>query len=96
MSYPLVKVFNSTGYEVRGEVVYVSYLCSDDKYSLEPDAQWTALNRGVCLLKRITAEVITDEGVFQAIPYESSGTAYSNFAVIKTGSKSFVVTRIVN
>lgn len=95
MSYPVVKIHNSTSFIAKGKVSYMSLFCSDDNYSVTPDTTWTAKSRGVCLLTKITATVKTPEGDFVASPYTSSGTSYSNFAVISTGKNKFAVTRIV-
>jgi hypothetical protein len=96
MSYPLVKITNSTNYIASGKVSYRSIFCSDDNYSVTPNTTWQASSRGVCLLTKITATVKTPSGDIVATPYESSGTSYSNFAIIQTGPNTFAVTRIVN
>ncbi len=96
MSYPLVKITNSTNYVVSGKVSYMSIFCSDDNYTVSPNTMWEASSRGVCLLTEITATVKTPNGNIVATPYTSSGTSYSNFAIIQTGANSFAVTRIVN
>jgi hypothetical protein len=51
--------------------------------------------RGGCLLTEITATVQTPQGNIVAKPYTSSGTSYSQFAVINTGGNTFAVTRVV-
>jgi len=95
MSYPKVKIFNSTNFIASGKAHYMSIFCSDDSYVVTPGTGWEADSRGVCLLTKITATVKTPEGEVVAKPYTSTGTSYSNFAVIQTGAKSFAVTRIV-
>lgn len=96
MSYPLVRITNSTNYLVTGKVSYMSIFCSDDEYSVAANSTWEASSRGVCLLQNISAVVVTPNGEVFATPYSSSGTSYSQFAVIQTGTDSFAVTRIVN
>lgn len=96
MSYPLVEITNSTNYIVSGKVDYMGAFCSDDSYTVTPNTTWTTSSRGVCLLTKVSATVKTPNGEIVAKPYESSGTSYSRFAIIQTGSTSFEVTRIVN
>jgi hypothetical protein len=96
MAYPLVKITDSTNYVVTGKVSYMSAFCSDDNYTVTPNTTWQAKSRGVCLLTEITAVVQTPNGNVVATPYTSSGTSYSNFAILQTGPNSFAVTRIVN
>ncbi|MCW9707146.1 hypothetical protein [Fodinibius salsisoli] len=95
MGYPLVKISNSTRHVIRGKVEYASVFCSNDDYEINPGQEWEAESRGVCLLTKITARIFTDDGVIEASPYESSGTSYSQFAVVKRG-EDYVVTRVVN
>lgn len=95
MGYPLVTIHDSTSYNVSGKVSYMSMFCSDDDYSATPGTTWKATSRGVCLLTKITATVKTPGGDIVATPYTSSGTSYSQFAVINTGGNTFAVTRVV-
>ena len=95
-AYPPVSILNSTPFSAFGEVNYRSILCSDDNYNVAPSpATWTADSRGVCLVTRITAIVRTPNGDIAATPYTSSGTSYSQFAIIQTGPNQFEVTRRV-
>jgi len=97
MAYPLVKIANSTNHKVKGKVKYMSSFCSNDDYKIEPNSKWKAKHRGVCLLTEISADVEIGPNTFvTATSYKSSGTSYSNFAVIQTGEQSFELTRIVN
>jgi hypothetical protein len=91
MSYPLVKISNSTGHNATGKVVYSSWVCSNDDYSAGAGGSWTASSRGVCLVTEITAFI---DGVW-AKPYKSIGTSYSQFAIVKVDGK-YQVTRLVN
>jgi len=93
--YPPVSIVNSTDYNAFGTVEYASIFCSNDTYSVQRDQTWRASGRGVCLVTRITATVITPSGNIQAEPYESSGTSFSRFAIIQVGVNQFRVTRIV-
>jgi hypothetical protein len=95
MAYPLVKIHDSTSFNVSGTVSYMSLFCSNDRYSATPGTTWEARSRGVCLVTQITATVKTPDGNIEARPYKSSGTSYSKFAVINTGGNSFAVTRVV-
>lgn len=96
MSYPLVTIVDSTPFNISGEVEYASIFCSNDSYSATPNTTWSASSRGVCLVTKITATVITPNGNVQATAYTSSGTSYSRFAVIQTGPGKFEVTRRVS
>ncbi|MFD5022910.1 hypothetical protein ACFWMP_28900 [Paenibacillus sp. NPDC058367] len=94
--YDPVQIFNSTSFNAFGKVEYASILCSDDNYSVQRDETWKASSRGVCLVTRITATVRTPSGNIQAEPYTSSGTSYSQFAIIQVGVNKFQVTRVVS
>lgn len=96
MSYPVVKIHNSTDFSVEGDVVYCSAFCSDDSYGMAARGYWEAKGRGVCLVKKISAKLNTPNGVINATPYTSSGTSYSEFAIVHLGVNDFAVTRIVN
>lgn len=98
MGYPLVKITNSTPFEAVGEVCYLSAFCSNDDYQVKSFHDWTADSRGVCLVNRITATLKTPDGDIQAIPYESTGTSYSEFAIIKAygGKDTYKVCRPVS
>ncbi|MFC2078932.1 hypothetical protein ACFLSZ_03020 [Candidatus Bipolaricaulota bacterium] len=92
MAYPPVKVTNSTQYMAKGTAKFIA--CKHWDYSLSP-ITYDEHKRGLCLLKKISAVVSTPGGDIEATPYTSSGTSYSQFAVIQTGEHEFVVTRIV-
>ncbi|MEK0315011.1 hypothetical protein [Cohnella sp. 56] len=94
--YDPVQIHNSTSFNAFGRVEYASLFCSDDNYSVQRDDTWRASSRGACLLTRITATVRTPSGNIEATPYTSSGTSYSNFAIIQTGVNQFQVTRVVS
>ncbi len=99
--YPYVSVVNSTPFDVyNGVVNYADDVdCSADNFTLSatPGTSWQATSRGVCLVTSITASVSTPGGAVDAGPYSSSGTAYSQFAVIQTNNNppQFQITRIV-
>ena len=93
MSYPLVRISNSTNHRVTGTVVYAA--CSDDDYTVEPHKTWQASKRGVCLLTRITAKVEVDGEVVDAVPYTRSGTSYSKFLIAFVDGQ-YVVSRVVS
>jgi len=97
--YPYVSVVNSTPYNIENGVV--SYMdCKADNFNIPatPGASWQASSRGVCLVTTITAAVGggPNNTLVDAIPYTSSGTAYSQFAVIQTSNNppQFQITRI--
>ena len=96
MSYPRVTIANSTTFIISGKVSYMSAFCSNDHYDATPNTTWKAGSRGVCLVTKISAKVKTPDGDIVATPYTSSGTSYSEFAVIQTGPSSFEVTRRVS
>ena len=95
MAYPKVHIVNSTNFSVKGKVKYASAFCSDDNYEIAPGGSWTAGSRGVCLLTEVSATVHTPGQDAKATPYESSGTSYSQFAVLQTAPGKFTMTRIV-
>ena len=92
MAYPKVHIVNSTNYTVKGTVKYAA--CSSDDFEIAPWGNWTAGSRGVCLLTKITANVYTPGKTEEADSYSSSGTSYSQFAILKK-TDGFTVTRIV-
>jgi hypothetical protein len=96
MSYTLAHITNSTGYAASGKVSYASAFCSNDDYSVSSYGQWTANSRGVCLITEVSATLYVNGSPIVATPYTSSGTAYSQFAIIQTGPNSFAVTRVTN
>ncbi|GIL67117.1 hypothetical protein Vafri_20566 [Volvox africanus] len=98
MSYPKVTIVNSTPYVARGQVDYLSLFCSDDGYTVSANgATWTGPDRGVCLVKRVSATLNTPQGNVEAEAYTSSGTAYSQYAIIyQPNGNGFAVTRVVS
>jgi len=96
VSYPNVHIKNSTKYDVKGNVVYNTFVCRDDVYYANPLSDWTAGSRGVCLVKEISGELSVEGKWIRATSYNSSGTSYSEFAVIQTKAnpREFAVTRI--
>jgi hypothetical protein len=94
MAYPLAHITNSTGYAASGTVHYASAFCSNDNYSVAAHGQWTASGRGVCLITEVSATLYVNGTPVKATPYTSSGTSYSQFAIIQTGPNSFAVTRV--
>ena len=99
MSYPLVNIVNSTNYSASGTVEYASIFCSNDNWGAGPGQPWTASSRGVCLVTEITGNVNVNGTNIQATPYTSSGTSYSQFALIQTSfgnPPTFEVTRRVS
>ncbi|MGO4529142.1 hypothetical protein AB4Z30_08665 [Paenibacillus sp. 2TAF8] len=93
--YDPVQIYNSTSFNAYGTVEYPSVFCSNDRYSVQREGTWQSSGRGVCLVTRITATVITPSGNIEAEPYTSSGTSYSQFAIIQVGPNQFRVTRVV-
>jgi hypothetical protein len=96
MGYPNVQIHDSTNYVATGTVHLATMFCSNDDYYVTPNTTWTGPDRGVCLVTKIDALVRTPGGDIWAEPYESSGTSYSQYAVIQTGPTSFQVTRRVS
>lgn len=95
MSYTPVNISNSTAYPASGTVDYASIFCSNDQYSVAagPKTSWGGPDRGVCLVTQITAVLVVDGQPVQAAPYTSTGTSYSQFAIVQLGS-GFAVTRV--
>lgn len=97
MSYSVVTIANSTPFNAKGHVNYVSVFCSDDNYNVTTGTTWRASGRGICLLRDISAEVTTPQGVIKAKSFHDSiGTSDSRFAIIQTGPTTFEVTKIVS
>ena len=94
MGYPKVQILNSTQYVASG-TVYLHQFCGNDDYSVTPTHTWTGSERGICLMTEINALLKTPNGDVWAKSYTSSGTSYSQYAVIQTGPTSFEVTRRV-
>ncbi|GIL67122.1 hypothetical protein Vafri_20570 [Volvox africanus] len=80
------------------KVDYLSLFCSDDGYTVSANgATWTGPDRGVCLVKKVSATLNTPQGNVEAEAYTSSGTAYSQYAIIyQPNGNGFAVTRIVS
>lgn len=84
--YPPVHIVNSTGSGVNTSVTYAA--CNgEDAILANADSYTSPVGRGLCLITGITAQVLEDGGakVVEAVPYVSSGTSYSQFAIIKDG-----------
>jgi len=92
MSYPDVNITNSTKFSVTGTVHYAA--CSSDNFNLSTGTN-QSFGRGVCLVTEITAEVYLPSGKVAASSYESSGTSYSQYAVIEQPPGSYKVSRVV-
>jgi hypothetical protein len=97
MGYPDVNVLNSTKYPVTGGVTYESIFCSNDTFNIPagPGTSWSN-SRGVCLIDSVYAVVQYNGTSVQATPYSSSGTSYSQFAIIDQGDGHFAVTRVIS
>ncbi|WP_395058843.1 hypothetical protein [Flavobacterium sp.] len=93
MSYPDVNIQNSCGFTAAGTISYAA--CSSDNYNLG-NGSGQSFSRGVCLVTEITATVSLPTGNVNATPYSSSGTSYSQYAVIQSKPGEYAVTRVVN
>lgn len=92
MSYPSVKVYNSTNETCSVKVKYAA--CSTDETDIFPMSDWSN-DRGLCLITEVSAIVRLPDGKSQdAKSYTSSGTSYSEFAIIKQGD-NYTVTRVI-
>jgi len=95
MAYPDVHVKNSTPYQViNGKVNYASAFCSDDRFQISPNGDWSN-RRGVCLITQVYATVVYNGREVRATPYSSSGTSYSEYAILETSPGAFAITRMV-
>lgn len=94
LGYPNVSVVNSTPYTATGDVDYDS--CSTDHFDDLRNGQSTNLSRGLCLVSEICASLSTPSGDIACECYSSSGTSYSQYALIMTGSNTCEVTRRVS
>jgi hypothetical protein len=94
--YPPVKILNTTQHHASGRIEFAApNICGASSYRVNAGERFTDKGRGLCLLKTITATLSTPDGSIEATPYRSSGTAYSDFAIIQDGAL-FKVTRVVN
>ena len=91
--YPFVTVANSTQFHVSGRVEFA--VCLQSTYVANAGQKWTDDERGLCLVTKVTATVATADGNVTAKPYTSTGTSFSNFAVIYRDG-NYEVTRIIN
>ncbi|HDG1690263.1 TPA: hypothetical protein R4S64_000609 [Kluyvera georgiana] len=89
-AYPQACVVNTTKYRIHGEIKYAA--CSTDHFNIRP-GQSASFPRGLCLLTRINATIELPDRDVEAKPYTSSGTSYSQFAVIEVAPNVFEVTR---
>lgn len=95
--YPEVQITNSVA-NVRmidGTVSYMS--CNGDSHVLtKTRTMWQGPYRGICLVTKITATITTLVGdEVAATLYTSSGTSYSQYAVISRNGQ-YQVTRVVS
>ncbi|MFN5984308.1 MAG: hypothetical protein ACK476_07505 [Fluviicola sp.] len=93
MSYPDVHIQNSCGHTATGTISYAA--CSSDSYNLG-NGSGQSFGRGVCLVTEISATILLPTGKVDATPYSSSGTSYSQYAVIQSSPGVYAVTRVVN
>ena len=94
--YPYVHIVNYTLYAAAGSVSYPGWGCDNDTYSMGPRGVWTASSRGLCLVSDISATLVVDGKPVAATPYQSTGTAYSQFHIVMiatTGPLRFAVLR---
>ena len=96
--YPYVTITNETPYNQPSfsdsEVVYVG--CNSDVINagLNAGQTWTASSRGLCLVYRINATLMTGnfpDPYLRCAPYTSSGTAYSIYSIIMKGDDACCV-----
>ena len=106
--YPYATITNKTPYATHQyllkwsgvDVYYASTkICSVDYINegIASGGKWTASSRGVCLITIITAVIalpsLPDGLVCDS--YQSSGTSYSQFAIIMDGDDACRVVRVV-
>jgi hypothetical protein len=90
MGYSDAHVENSTKYAATGQVVYS--VCSDDSFNISAGDSWSH-SRGICLIKKVTAQLSVNGQFVSATPYTSSGTSYSQFIIFEKSDGTFAVTR---
>jgi len=81
LHYPYADIHNTSPYPIQAKVTYASLFCKDDIVTINPYDTWTADSRGICLITKVTALMELDQGDIDCVPYTSSGTSYSTFAV---------------
>ena len=89
-AYPEAQVTNTTKFLAHVRITYVSSLCRDDAFSVNPGLTAHAGKRGGCLIKRVAATLAGGPAVRS---FESSGTSYSTFSLVSAGGE-VVVQRI--
>jgi len=94
MEYPEISILNSTPFDASGVISYAGASCSEEKYKIESSRPWGPISRGDCLVTKITGTVYTPTGSVEATPYTSSGTSYSQFALVQTDDGGFQITRL--
>ena len=93
--YTYVHIENESKFEMTGKVHYASFWffrCGDDNFKIMPHSSWTATSKGVCLVTRISAYTTNHNDYaldHEVCSYESSGTAYSQFAITHDGSCAY-------
>jgi hypothetical protein len=83
-AYPVATIKNNTDYTLSGKVEYISFLCSDDGYTVGPGKTWSASSRGACLIDAITGRVhepAKHGEKTSVVSYSSTGTSYSKFQI---------------
>ena len=93
-AYPHVHIKNRTSETVSGKVHYMP-TCSDDEfYDIAPYGQWEATSRGLCLVTEIEVHHEDANGhEIHGISYESSGTGYAQFQIVKNQYGQLTVNR---
>jgi len=89
-AYPAASVTNTTSHRIHGKIDYA--VCSSDNFNLMAGKE-ASFPRGLCLLTEINATIELPDRDVEAKPYTSSGTSYSQFAVIEVAPGIFEVTR---
>lgn len=95
MHYSPAAIHNSTKHRCDGRIHYNNG--DQEQFTAIAWDSWTSQGeRGLSLINRIEAKVILDDGIsVDADAYTSSGSGYSEFAMIKKKG-DFIITRIVS
>jgi hypothetical protein len=95
VGYDPVTILNVTEYRVTGTVLFLggSDSCKPEAFVVQPGEKWTGGSRGGCLITTINGQVEAPGTTVNALAYESSGTAFADYCVLRIQENSFLIAR---
>lgn len=80
--YPNTLVFNRVeNFTAYGEVVYM--LCRSGHFQNLKFGEYFTESRGICLITEVKATLISGDKEIHASSYQSSGTSYADFEIVR-------------